>query len=108
MYSKAYRLKKDEIELVARKGKRYTSEKFDIRVLSDDSKTIPQFSIAVSKKIDKRSFIRNTIKRKFRAAIYELLKENFFKNGSYLFIIKSVNIADLSSNELRSLLKNTL
>lgn len=100
MLNRQYRLKNNEIAEIARKGRKFQGELFDIRVWYSINIEHSKFAFAVSTKIDKKAVIRNRIKRKLRAAVYSLEKNKEFKLGKYLFIVKSAKIADLKSNQL--------
>lgn len=108
MLKAKYRIPKQEIPRIAKQGKKYTDGLFDVKVWYDNSLTHPLFAVIVSTKIDKRAVVRNTIKRKFRAALFELLKENFFKPANYIFLIKDVKIMDLKSYEIKLMIQNLL
>ena len=94
------RLDKKEIPEIARRGKKFSGELFDIKVWYDDSLENSKFAIAVSLKVDKRSTVRNRIKRVFRAAIVELEKEGKFRRGKYLFVVKDSKIQEYLVKDL--------
>lgn len=111
MISKKARIAKKDIPNIVRRGKRFSGKGFDIKVWFDNTLESPKFTIIVSKKVDKSAVKRNLIKRKFRAAIFEILKENslqIFKNANYIIIIRSPEVAELKSTEISALLKESL
>lgn len=106
MLKKDQRLKSKDIPHLARKGKKLFADGFEVRVWWDN-KVEPSFSISVSTAIDKRAVIRNKIKRKFKAAILELINsKHSFRNGKYLIIVRSKRVLDIENSELaKSFLK---
>lgn len=108
MLARKFRLKSNEIPIIARKGKRYTGELFDIRAWFNNNLPNSKFSFAVSTKIDKNAVVRNTIKRKFKAAVRELEANNIFKKGSYLFVIKTKGLEEKKAPDLLKLIKEQL
>jgi ribonuclease P protein component len=102
MLSKKYRLSKTEIPVIARKGKRFQGELFDLKLWFDNNLSNSLFTIAVSTKVSKKATIRNTIKRKFRASLKNL--ENTLRKGKYLFVIKSEKLAEMKSQEIEELI----
>ena len=108
MINKSYRISKKNIPVFVKRGKRFSSELFDIKVWYDDKLPHSLFTIIISTKIDKRAVVRNTIKRKVRASIYALLEESFFRKGNYIFLIKDVKINELKSHEIKGLIHRTL
>lgn len=105
MINKSQRLKSNEIVLVARRGKRFSTDYFDIKAWWDNN-IPPKFAVSISKSIDKKAVIRNQIRRKIKAAIFNLQKDTQFKNGKYLFIIKSVDLKDISSIDIEKFIKS--
>lgn len=100
MLAKKYRLDPKRIPFIAKRGKKFSGQYFDLKVWYDEELEFPNFALAVSTKVDQKAVVRNRIKRKMRAAIEELLKEDFFKKGSYLFIVKNNEVANLKQSEL--------
>lgn len=108
MFKPYLRLNPKEIPEIAKKGKRYSHEFFDIKTWFDSNLQTSQFAISISTKIDKRAVVRNKIKRKLRVAIHELEKENFFKKGKYLIIVRSDKLKEVKNNELVDILRMLL
>ena len=109
MLSKELRLEKKEIPQIAKKGKRFDNEYFFTRAWFDDSLSKPQFAISISVKIDKRSAIRNRIKRKLRASIMDLVSESpDFRKGKYLIIVKSRDLLDLDNSKISEAIKKVI
>lgn len=105
MLPKDYRLEKEEIVKIAKTGKRARKDGFEVRYWHDESLKNPKFGVIVSKKTEKFATKRNTLKRKFRAAIAKLIKEGFFKKGKYLFLIYTSTFVDMKSSEICELVK---
>lgn len=103
MLPKQYRLDPKLIPVVARKGKKISHELLDIRVLYEGD--TPQFAISVSVKVSKNAVVRNTIRRKLRPVIMELVEEGKIKPGKYLLITKSDK---LTGTDLSILLSSLL
>ncbi|MDQ6985499.1 MAG: ribonuclease P protein component [Candidatus Dojkabacteria bacterium] len=108
MLSKKYRIPKTEIPNIIKRGKRISSEFFDLKIWHDDAIKNHRFSIVISKKVSKKAVTRNKIRRKFRAAIYSLLKNNTFKKDNYIFIIKSVDLSEKKSGEIEELIEEII
>jgi len=108
MLSKEYRLPTKDIANIAKRGKRLSSELFDIRCWWDDALELPLFAFAVGLKVSKSAVVRNTIKRKFRAAIYGLLKTSHIRKGKYLIIAKTEKLQDLKSDEIEIVISKLL
>lgn len=109
MLSKELRLDPKDIQSIARKGKRFDNDYFYIKAWFDDSISNPQFAISISIKIDKRSAVRNRIKRKIRASIMDLFSENSnIRMGKYLIVVKDRKLIDVKNEEIVKLLINSL
>jgi ribonuclease P protein component len=110
MIGAKYRIPKNDIPSVVRKGKRFQSDCFDIKVWYDNELEHSRFAIIVSTKIDKRAVVRNTIKRKFRSAIFSILSshDNFFRKGNYAIIVRKVDIKNLSADDIEVLIRKIL
>ena len=74
---KAYRLKsRQDFQAVFREGIRRHSSHFTLRALKPSWDTAPpatKIGIAISTKVSKRAVVRNKIKRRITAALYQLL-----------------------------------
>lgn len=103
MLSKKYRLPKNDIPIIARRGRRYSSELFDIKVWWDDKLENPLFTFVISKKTHKSAVKRNIAKRKFRAAMYKLIKDGNMRTGKYMFLIKNIELINMSSEKISEL-----
>ncbi len=106
MLPKHLRLQSNMIPTIARRGKLFRNEYFDLRLWWDDKLDYPKFAVSISIKIDKRAVVRNRIKRKLRAVIQDLVKENKFRKGSYLVIVRSVKLQEMDNNEIKSLINS--
>jgi ribonuclease P protein component len=98
-----------EIPNIARKGKRFSHEMFDVKVWYDDSLDAPLFAISISLKVNKKAVVRNLIKRRLRVAISEIIKSTRpLKPGSYLIIVRSDKLKDLKTQEIQTQLEKVL
>lgn len=110
MIGKNNRISKKNIPNIVRRGKRFSSEGFDLKVWFDNSLESPRFTVIISKKIHKSAVKRNQIKRRFRAAIFEILKENqnMFSRANYIVIIRSSDLLDFKSGDIANLLRKSM
>ncbi|MEP7103343.1 MAG: ribonuclease P protein component [Candidatus Dojkabacteria bacterium] len=106
MLPKHLRLPSKEIVRIAKNGKRFSGELFDLKVWYDNTLGNPLMTISISVKVDKRSTVRNKIKRKLRAVWAELLKENKITKGKYLIIVKSPKLEETENSEIKKLLSS--
>lgn len=88
MLPKNYRLNSTEIPKVIKNGKTLNYENFYIRYLKEMDIKFPLFAISISKKIDKRSTVRNRIKRIVRVWLVKNI--NQFEPGKYVVVIRSL------------------
>ncbi len=105
---KKFRLKTEDIKLVAFKGKKFSSELFDIRVWNSTELKTPVMAVSISTKISKRSTVRNRIKRLFREAFRVLISEGKLKPAKYLVIVRSAQLEEMKSGEIKNLILNTI
>lgn len=77
-----------------------SAEHFYVKYVLNPNLETSKFSFSVSLKVSKKATERNRIKRIFRAAIFQLEKENKLKRGSYSFVIKSALILNSDSNDV--------
>lgn len=104
MLPKKYRLPKREIPVIVRKGKKQSNMYFDTKLWYDNNLEAPLFAFIISKKVNKSAVIRNTIKRKLRAAAWELIKENKIKPAKYVVIVRSFELMELTPSQIKDLL----
>ena len=71
MIAKKYRISRESISFILRKGESFTSDFFILKFTKNNSDCF-RFACIVSKKIDKKAVIRN----KFRRRIYEAIRLN--------------------------------
>lgn len=109
MLSKKYRILTKEFDEIYKKKKRIVGSGFHILVNYPTSEiTNPKFAFVVSKKIFKSAYKRNTIKRKFRVAVYNLLKQNKFRNARYVFQINDGVMFNLKPETIGMLIGSLL
>jgi len=104
MLPKNLRLASTNIPNIARYGKKFSNQFFDLRAWYDDKLISPKFAISISVKIDKRAVVRNAIKRKLRVAIRTIVKSSKVRPGSYLIVVRDVKLAEESVGNIESLL----
>jgi ribonuclease P protein component len=101
MLAAEFRIPAKLIPIVARKGKRIHKTWFTLVVLPALSDPHPHFAFVVSTKVNKSAVVRNRIKRRLRAAIYQLLKEGQIADTShYMFLVKDSSPADVEYADL--------
>jgi ribonuclease P protein component len=106
MLTKKHRIPKDKIMEVMRKGRKYWSNGFfDIRYTSAPEF---KFTFIVSTKISKRAVDRNKIKRKFRAAVGNLIKQDKLNSGNYVFITRSIELLKYKSQEYEEMISKAM
>ena len=108
MLQKRYRLKTNDIKFVAFKGKKISSELFDLRIWTDNNLPNPVMTISISTKISKKAHVRNRIKRLFREAFRNLIEEKKLKLGKYLVVVKSAKLEEMKSGEVKELVAGLL
>lgn len=108
MLKKKLKLEPKSIPTVAKRGKRFVHELFEIRVWYDSTLQNAHFAIVVSTKVDKRAVVRNRIKRKLRVVLTEAEVRGLFKIGDYVVIAKSNKLRDLQNDYILDQLKDTL
>jgi ribonuclease P protein component len=108
MLKRQFRLKTKDIKFVAFKGKKFSSEFFDIRVISDESLDNPVMTISISVKVSKRAVVRNRIKRLFREAFSQLMKEEKLNKAKYLVVAKNAALEEMKSQDVKKLISETL
>jgi ribonuclease P protein component len=97
---------KKDFDLIFKKGKRYYSPFFGIRIIKNDLDT-QRFAVLVSKKVSKKAVERNRTKRVIR----ETIKANislFPKKTDTVFYVtpKALNISlDTTQKEIQKMLK---
>lgn len=104
MLSKKYRLKSADILNVVKRGNIKSADGFYVKFILNPNLETSKYSFSVSLKVSKNATERNRIKRIFRAAIYQLEKDKKLPLGSYSFVIKSLNLKDLKSNDLQNII----
>lgn len=105
MIKKEYKLKTYDVKTVSRTGRLFRSKYFDIRVLDNELFNI---GVSVSKKIDKRSVVRNKIKRLIYDSFRELNNEGVVLNNKYFVIVRSVELSNLTINDIKREIVNTI
>jgi ribonuclease P protein component len=90
--------KRKEFGYIYKKGKSVYSKHLMLVFVPTKLKNI-RVGFSVSKKVGK-AHTRNLIKRRLRAIIQELIKQNSIKTNNYIFIANS-GICDLTYSELK-------
>jgi ribonuclease P protein component len=93
MLGKKYRLTKNkDFERVAKMGQSIFSKELGLKWIKNNL-SISRFGIVVPLKIDKRSTVRNKMKRRIRAIIYQNLKT--IKPGFDIMILTKPEVKEL-------------
>lgn len=108
MLKRQFRLKTEKIKIVAFKGKKFSNPLFDLRVTKDDTLSNPVMTVSISTKISKRAVVRNRVKRLFREAFSQLIKENKLENAMYLVIARDAKLEEMKSYDVKDLITSAL
>lgn len=108
MLGKKNRIQKSDIPKIVRSGDRIKGSMFDIKYVANADIVPPKFAIVVSKRIEKRAVARNTIKRKFRAALFELVRNGDIDSGQYIILTNDNKLIDVESGDLREMIREML
>ncbi len=104
MLPKKYRLSKNkEFDFVFKNGKSSYGKLLGVKIAKNNL-LLSRFGILVGSKVDKRAVVRNKIKRRLRAIIYENL--NKIKKGYDCVIITLPLIKEVSYQEIKRDLEN--
>jgi len=105
MLNRKYRASKKEIEKAVRIGKKVNFDGFYLKNFYDDELKNTKFAVVVPKKVNKLATVRNSIKRKFRAAALALIANSELKSNTInVFIVVDDRFKDLKSTEILDLL----
>lgn len=101
MLARRYRIPKQQISEVYKYGLRAYRGHLGLVFMSRSDKL--QFAFVVSKKVDKRAVVRNRIKRRLRAAIYEIINagDSEIPAGQYVFLVKSNELANMPMQKIQ-------
>lgn len=90
MLKRKQTLSKEEITLVAKKGK-YIGQNGYLAIKFLPQKTGLKFAISIAKKVEKLAVKRNLVKRRLRIALHTLLKEDDsnINEGWFLIVVKN-------------------
>ncbi|MFN8577584.1 MAG: ribonuclease P protein component [Candidatus Sericytochromatia bacterium] len=99
MLSRKLRLrKKQDFDSVYRKGKSYSCKYLKLYILNTDLPS-QRFGFSISKKVSKKAFERNKLKRQLSFVLREEL--NNLKTGSdIIFVVRNI-ILDLSYSDIK-------
>jgi ribonuclease P protein component len=100
MLPKKYRIDSKLIPTITKKGKKIDKDGLTCRIWYANDMLNAKGAFVVSTKVDKRAVVRNRIKRTFRAAFFQLAKENSIRRANYVFIVKNSEWKDRSSDEV--------
>jgi ribonuclease P protein component len=107
MLSSKYRIPKNQILNIIKRGKKIQGEFFDLKSWYDDTLPHSKFAVVVSKKVSKSAVVRNRAKRLIKGAIYHLLKENKFRRGNHVFLVRSFD-ENIKMNNVYEAIKSIL
>ncbi|QSH39179.1 ribonuclease P protein component [Candidatus Kaiserbacteria bacterium] len=101
MLSKKHRATTATVVKTITHGKTRSAPHFSVRALSNSS---PVTAVVVSKKVSPKAVIRNTLKRRIRAAIQPL---KFSKDTTFVIYVKK-GVEDLTISEIQKELQELL
>ncbi len=104
---KEFRVKSKQDFQKVIKGKKISNECFTL-YMKDNEISHPRFGISASKKLG-NAVIRSTIRRKIRAMLQTMLKENNFRNKDFVLIVRKKFLENSyyeSLNSLKELFQN--
>lgn len=106
MLAKQYRLTKNkDFEKVTKEGQAIFSREIGLKWIKNNL-SVSRFGIIVSLKIDKKAVVRNKIKRRIRAIIFQNLKT--IKSGYDIIIITKPEIKNLNYWQLKNKIEQLL
>jgi ribonuclease P protein component len=109
MLSKKYRIHENEFTEIYKRKKRIVGSGFHLMINYPSIDILnPKFAFVVSKKISKSAYKRNTIKRKFRVAVYNSLQKDKFRNARYVFQINDGVMFNLKPETIEMLIGSLL
>ncbi|MCA9381650.1 ribonuclease P protein component [Candidatus Dojkabacteria bacterium] len=103
MLNSKYKINKQEIPDIVKKGKRVSNDYFDIKLWYEDGLENAKLAVIVSKKVAKSAVSRNRIRRKIKACFIELAKNNEIKLAKYVVIVRNELVKDLSQDQIKEL-----
>ena len=89
---------------VLKSGRSRRGSDFSVRTTS--SNKAPRIAVVVSKKVDKRAVVRNTIRRRIVAAIEDLLKNGL--SSDLVVIVHNKQVLETDFDELKKQLANSV
>lgn len=104
MIAKKYRVPREKIAFILRKGEEKASELFIIRSASN-TENFSRFRTIVSRKIEKSAVKRNSLRRKIYEAIRLNLKENVTKRPKDIILIPKKKILQKTFEAIKEDLK---
>ncbi|MCX7779184.1 MAG: ribonuclease P protein component [Patescibacteria group bacterium] len=106
MLPKKYRLVKEkDFKILAKQGQPFFTKELGLKYLKNNFK-FSRFGLVVANKIDKRSTVRNKIKRRLREIIYQDL--NKIKKGFDIIILTKPEIKNLDFWSMKERLEKLL
>ncbi|MBI4234769.1 ribonuclease P protein component [Candidatus Peregrinibacteria bacterium] len=107
MIAKKYRVPREKIAFILRKGEERASEFFIIR-LSANVESFSRFRTIVSRKMDRSAVKRNSLRRKIYEAIRLNVKENDTRTGKDIILIPKKKILNKSFLAIKKDIKKTI
>lgn len=104
MIAKEFRVPREKISYILKKGQEAFSELFIIRY-SDSNADFNRFRTIVSRKIDKSAVKRNTLRRQIYEAIRLHIKENNQEQSLDIILIPKKSILKASLNRIQADIK---
>lgn len=106
MLARKYRLTKNkDFEKTTKFGRAVFCQEMGIKWIKNDL-SVSRFGIIISLKVDKKAFVRNKIKRRIRAIIFQNLKT--IKPGFDIMIFTKPEIKELDYWQLKNKLEGLL
>lgn len=87
MLSRKYRIKKEDIEKIIKRGKGPIFDFFYVRIFTNNFSN-KRFAVIVSKKTQKTSVGRHLLKRRIWAVLDEMNKDNLKGQTDFVFLVK--------------------
>lgn len=107
MIAKKYRIEREKISYILKKGKSYKSSLFIVR-FKKNNKENPRFAVIISKKISAKAVIRNKLKRQIYEAIRNKLKTTEIKENLDIILIPKKTTKNYEYQEIEKDMESIL